>query len=102
MQGTGEKITLICKATGKPPLSYTWLCDDVVIERANQSKFTLLFNTESHEGREHEGRENEGRENEGRDNKGGEYMCRVSNETGLFAQSETVTVNPGKMHDCLL
>ena len=72
----GGEITLTCKATGRPPLSYTWLCnDDPVSSDASHPEFTIKSMSDSDKG---------------------EYKCKVSSEVG-FTTSEPVTLTPGKI-----
>ena len=69
----GEKITLTCTATGKPPFEFTWVYNDVETH-VNNSKFTIDSMDETNEG---------------------EYKCKVSNEVG-FTISEPITLKPGR------
>ena len=70
----GKKITLTCKATGKPPLRFTWLHNDAQTHEINNSKFTIESMVDSDEG---------------------EYKCNVSNEVGSVI-SEVVTLKAGR------
>ena len=58
----GEKVNFYCDAKGTPPLHYSWLCNDVVIDNRDQHNNKLRVTA--------------------KDRSEGEYQCRVQNSFG--------------------